>query len=77
MVVKKTFKSKWHSKKKLPTIVSISLITWTADQRKSFEAYRFVFFAFVGHCTALMFLMQRQSSQAVETKEQRSEAVQV
>jgi len=38
--VKKSFKSSWHSKKKLPTIVSLSLITWTVQQRKSFETYR-------------------------------------
>ncbi|KAI0803130.1 hypothetical protein BC629DRAFT_1260989, partial [Irpex lacteus] len=40
--VKKSFKSKWHSSRKLPTIVSISLITWTTDQRKAFETYRSV-----------------------------------
>jgi hypothetical protein len=44
IIVKKSFKNSWHDKKKLPTIVSISLITWTAQQRKSFETYRSVVF---------------------------------
>jgi hypothetical protein len=43
VAVKKSFKNNWHSKKKLPTVVSISMITWTAHQRSSFEKYRSVF----------------------------------
>jgi hypothetical protein len=39
-VVKKSFKDSWQGGVNLPTVASISLITWTPEMREAFDKYR-------------------------------------